>query len=366
MYVLGTVLVVATHCGNGGLELLDNWFAPYSFHLAIFMFVSGYFYKSEVEAQPGKYLFKKVKTLLVPLYIWNLCYAVLVWLLSHKGFTIGGPVSLYSLIVAPVTNGHQFVYNMGGWFVIPLFMVQVGNMLLRKAVGRLFPRCREWLWFLLYFLMGMAGISLAASGYRTGWWLVLVRMLYFLPFYSLGTLYRRKLEQYDRRIPGLLYFSIILLCQLVILYFYRKPPNYIPSWCNTFTDGPFMPFVAGILGLAFWLRICKILEPAIGKNKYIHLIADNTYAIMIHQFLGFMAVKTVFALFSKFTPFFGDFDMGSYKGEIWYYYLPGGLEQMHILYFVAGIALPILIQLTVNKVQNRVKENLWCKPAAKP
>lgn len=43
--------------------------------------------------------------------------------------------------------------------------------------------------------------------------------------------------------------------------------------------------IVAYLGIAFWLRI--------GDNKYINLIADNTYSIMMNQFLGFMIVKTI-------------------------------------------------------------------------
>ena len=86
-----------------------------------------------------------------------------------------------------------------------------------------------------------------------------------------------------------------------------------------------MPFVVGVLGIAFWLRMAKILEPALGRSKWVNLIADNTYTIMINQILGFMVAKTVFAVMNKYMGIFSGFDWGLYKADygylygIWYY-----------------------------------------------
>lgn len=356
LYVSGIILVVAGHCGNGGISFFNDWFPVSSFHLALFTFSSGYFYKNEAEMEPGQYILKKIKNLLIPLYLWNVFYALVNIILSFKGFTIGDEVTVYSLLVAPVIDGHQFSYNMGGWFVIPLFMVQVYNVLIRKLFGSFSIKCNEWLYFFINLSLGMAGVQLASQGYNTGWWLALVRMLYFIPFYSLGILYKKKLEKYDKKISSLAYFTTIFSVQLIIIYIFGKVPNYVPAWCNNFTDGSFMPFVAGTLGIAFWFRIARILEPAIGKNKYINLIANNTYSIMINQFMGFMMIKTIFGLINRLTNFCADFDKERYKSEIWYYYLPDNMKHFFIVYLAAGIVFPITVQLIINKGWEKIKK----------
>ena len=179
--------------------------------------------------------------------------------------------------------------------------------------------------------------------------IILDRVLYFIPFYSLGILYK-KYEKYDR-LPSVVYFSIIM--GIVIFFIFLKDgiPGFTISWCNDFTSNPLSPFVVGFLGIAFWLRIAKILEPVVGRNKYINIIADNTYSIMINQFLGFMIVKTLFAFISKYSGYFNNFDMYKYKTDIWYYYIPHNLSQLLILYLIAGIIFPIIVQLTINKLK---------------
>ena len=59
-YAVGIILVVAGHSGNGGVNILFDWFTPYAFHLGIFAFGSGYFYKESESQQQLSYLWKKL------------------------------------------------------------------------------------------------------------------------------------------------------------------------------------------------------------------------------------------------------------------------------------------------------------------
>lgn len=354
LYAIGMIIIVAGHCGDGGFSMMYEFFTPYSFHLALFVFCSGYFYKEKAENRTGQYVLKKVKSLLIPLYLWNLAYGILQIFLIHKGFSIGQPISLYNLTISPIVNGHQFIYNMGGWFVIPLFMLQIYNVLFRKLLRTLRCKYMECVVFLVTAALGIWGVYMASIGYNEGGWLVLVRMLYFAPFYELGVLYRRKLEKWDN-LSNMTYFVIVISIQLFLIWKFGKQLRYTPSWCFDFVDGPVMPFVAGILGIAFWLRLAKILEPAIGRSRWINIISDNTYSIMINQFAGFMLVKTVFAVINKTAGFCAGFDWGLYKSNHWYYYLPGGHNQMKIIYLASGILIPILMQLIAKWAIGKIK-----------
>ena len=44
LQAIGIILVVLGH--KGGISLATDWFAPYSFHILLFIFISGYFYKT--------------------------------------------------------------------------------------------------------------------------------------------------------------------------------------------------------------------------------------------------------------------------------------------------------------------------------
>ena len=86
---IGIIIIVSGHCYHGGMELAYNWFPPYSYNLALFVFISGYFYKTDYEENVGKYIWKRTKRLLIPAYLWNIFYGGMVAFLGLFGFTIG-------------------------------------------------------------------------------------------------------------------------------------------------------------------------------------------------------------------------------------------------------------------------------------
>lgn len=347
---------------GGGISLLSDWFPYYGFHLALFAFGSGYFYKSKSEEHVGTYILKKVKDLIIPLYIYNFIYGMITQILKLNGFGIGGDFTLYNVVIAPITNGHQFEYNMGGWFVIPLFMVEIYNISVRKLIKIINKNVHEIVFFTINLILGLIGNQLACEGdmlYHnniSNCLLVWVRMLYFVPFFGLGILYKSILEKYDRKFSNFWYLVIIFTINLLIIYHFGKTLAYTPSWCNDFAEGPIMPIVIGVLGIALWMRIATIIEPIVGKSKWINLIADNTYSIMMNQFLGFMIVKTIYALVSKMNLGFSDFDLNNYKTNIWYYYQPKGLKHTLIIYVVVGIAFSIVVQKIIDVVRNKIRK----------
>lgn len=355
LYAVAMIMVVGGHCWGGGLALdFSGWFPYYELHLALFMFASGYFYKSTSESNVRAYIWKKTKRLIIPLYLYNLAYGILVHVLRRKGFHIGGDLSVQTLLIRPIMDGHQFIYNLGGWFVIPLFMIELYTVLLRRLCRS--ARVPEWAYFAVNVCIGIIGNELAIKGHNTGWWLVLVRMLHFIPYHGAGIIYRRVLEKHERKIPCRYYFACILLMKLAIYLFYGFVPTYSPSWCNDFANHPILPIAVASLGIAFWMRLATLLEPVFGKTALVNLIADNTYAIMLHHFAGFMFVKTAFAAVSKYTRHFSGFNWTKYKTDIWYYFVPRGIQQSLILYVIAGVCVSILIQKLTGRIHAFLRE----------
>lgn len=363
LYAIGIIMVVGGHCGGGGFDLLNNWFPYYGFHLALFAFGSGYFYKKSAEENILKYAVKKLRTLIIPVYIYNVAYCIIVQVSKSYGFEIGGDPSFYNLVISPITNGHQFNYNLGGWFVIPLFMVEMYNVIIRKGIRLIFGKdVSEYILWGISIALGLAGNQLACMGYLYRWCLVLIRMLYFIPFYELGIVFNKKLEVYDKKIPSFYYIAALFIIQFAIALYYGHMPVYSAAWCNDFTEGPVMPIIVGYIGIALWMRIAIIMEPVLGRSKYIVLIADNTFSIMLNHFLGFMLIKTIFATLNKITGAFSDFNWISYRTDIWYYYMPGGLLNSLIIYSLAGIVFPILLQKALDKVRLSVTKMIsWKK-----
>ena len=356
LYALGMIFVVSGHAEGGGMTLFYDWFPPYAFHMGLFVFCSGYFYKDGYEQNVGSFIRRKAKTLLLPMYLWNFFYAFLLIVLRKADFNIGLDVNFRTLLLMPLYEGSQFELNMGAWFVVPLFLAEVITVLLRKFSPGSPSKSRELAFFVISLLLGALGVYLAQHGFRRMWELTVVRTLYFLPFYALGIFYRRVLEPHDR-LSNLKYFAVVLLLQYVIILLCGRIPYYTPSRCDDFIEGGIIPFIVGFVPIAFWLRVSKILEPSLGREKWVNTIADNGYSIMVNQYLGFMCLKSCFAALKFVTGRCQDFDMVQFKSNIAYFYAPGG-PLFYIFYLAAGLLVPIVMQKFVSFVWQNVRRRL--------
>ena len=69
---LAILLVVSGH-----LEFsLLGMFTPYSFQIALFFFISGYLFKDKYLDDVGTFVLRRVNSLLVPYFLYNLFYLV--------------------------------------------------------------------------------------------------------------------------------------------------------------------------------------------------------------------------------------------------------------------------------------------------
>lgn len=354
VYAIGIIMVVFGHTEGGGIPLFGSFFPFYAFHLGLFVFCSGYFFRVGPEDRIGPVILKKVKKLIIPLYLYNLAYGLLVQLLSLAGFTIGEGFTLYNLTLAPILHGHQFAYNLGGWFVIPLFLVEMFGLFARKLFRLSGKKIPELIFFIVTLGLGVLGNYLSCLGYNYGWWLPLVRMLYFIPFFGLGIFYRNVLEPYLKKIPDALFLLALIVIQRILIQCFGRPLSYTAAWCNDFTEGPFMPIVVGFIGIAFWVRLAKVLEPYLGRRKWLNLIADHTYAIMIHQFIGIMLLKAIFGLCSHLFGIFRNFSWPLFQSDLWWYYLVRGNHLTLILYSAAGIVVAVLIGILVRRISGKI------------
>lgn len=353
LYAIGMFLVVANHCGDGAFSLFYEFFPAYAFHMGLFVFCSGYFYKESAENGIGRYILKKIKSLILPMYLWNFVYALIAQILTLRGFSFGAGVTINQLLLMPLYNGHQYVYNLPTWFIFPLFTVEVFNVFFRKLLSPIKGHVKEIVYVCVAIILGMLGIYLSVNGLNNGWGLIITRMLCFIPFYCVGYFYKTTLEEKDN-FPNVLYFGIVIFAELAIIIYKGGTLSWEQSW-SRYAEFNAWPFVVGFLGIAFWLRIARILEPVVGKSRSINLIADNTFSIMVNQFLGFMLVKSIFAFCYKHSnSLFSDFNWNEYHTNIWYYYLPKGLFQTRIIYIVVSIVLAIFIQKTVDYVKMKI------------
>lgn len=372
--ILSALAILMIVAGHIGYEILTvgGLFPYYSFHVPLFLFISGYFYRGEEEERPLLYLKKKAKRLLLPYFIWNVVYGVIAWALrAFGGFSMGEAISLKTLFLSPFLNGYQFIYNYAAWFVPVLFVIEMMNLCMRLILRKL-RLCDERLILACSLAVGVAVVQLAIDGRVWGLYKTPGRILLLYPCFQMGQFYKKKLERRDT-LGNLPYFAIVIGVQ-VLLHLCCNGLAYSSVWCTGFANGPLIPYVTVVSGTAFWLRVAKMLVPICGggaqsdisalrsdaqngskavragakrqnpTGSFLLYLGRNTYAVMMHHVMAFMLVKMVLAGIASHTGYLTDFDFVRFFADIDYYYLVKGSEAFQMVYLAAGVGLPLLLQ----------------------
>ena len=345
LYAISIIFIVVGHVGNcASIFPFSEIFPCYSFAITPFIFAAGYFYKEKYEQNVKEYIFQKFKKLIIPLYLWNFFYALITHIFHHFGFFPNNVINFKTLFISPLTSGFQFAIFLCSWFVFPLFLTYVINIILRKISSYFGFREKEYLFVLWALMAGCAAMILSNGHFNTGIHCLIIRTFLFIPFFEFGVLYR-KYKQYDR-LGNIPYFSTIVIIALILISIYGEMPIIRPGEGDISVTSKFwlMPYITGMLGTAFWLRISKILAPVIGKSKYINLIADNTYPIMMNNVFAIRVSFCIYPLLHMYTKLFSDFDMAEFKVQVWYHYSYNNLEQLYILNVIFAIVFSILLQ----------------------
>ncbi len=283
---LGMFLVILGHMGTNSwkTELFD-WFVIYSFHMPLFFFISGYFYKPEREQAYRHTIFRLIQKFVLPYYIWNLIYAILAFALKDAGYVrFQLNPSLSNFLLTPWTTGDQYQLNSSAWFLLTLFLVELSYLFLHKFFTFLKIR-NEYILLIPFLCMGIAGGGMMVYGIAKGGMLVLAKMLYAIFFYHLGHLYYTNIEKIDK-LGNLSYFGILFIVQYFLMVKTNGFP-YISMWNGSITTmgkNIFLPVAVALTGIAFMLRVSKILTPSLGKSKLVKRISMSTKTIMIHHY----------------------------------------------------------------------------------
>lgn len=348
---LGIIFVVDGHLNHSFFDI-GGLIPYYAFHMPLFVFISGYFFHTDDRESLWGFAKRKFIRLMIPYYFWNLVYGIIATFLRRKGFLFGEPITLNTLFVEPFRLGYQFIINHAAWFVPSLFLVELAYRTLCIRAFRKNKEKTDGFLFLLILGGGIGSIVLSKRAGNEGFFLTVEKMLFLLPFYSAGAFYHRYLEKKDCLGNGL-YFSLVLGAA-VALWLSGRPLIYSVSTCRDFS-GYILPYITGFLGIAFWLRVSKILAPAFQNSKFLEYFGRNTFSIMMHHMMIFFALTTCFAFGAKYMGFFSDFDFVRYKSDIYYCYRPGGEAQWIFIYLMAGLLLPLGIQRLLMIYWEKVK-----------
>lgn len=385
LYVLAIIMIVDGHVGSSDYLDFNGLLRYQNYHIALFMFVSGYFLNLTRGCK--EFFAHKTLRLLVPLFLWNAAYGALCWYLNrYRGFSLGGEFNLYNLLYAPLVDGHQFIYNMASWFLVPLFLVQaIGFLILRPfaapaartpcpsapaasltasknaALVSLSLKLPAVLFFALALALGCIALAYAPEnhGARTPV-LTALRTLYFLPAFAFGFLYRHALQKYDTVSTPLYLFAV--LAALTCLTQKFPGYNHVPSWLDAVNAPALAIYAISLLAILFWLRVARVLSPLLAKSRPLQYIADHTFDIMMHHFAGFMLAKALFLPFisaaAPATSAAAASPLARVKSDIWYYPFPESGETSAWLYIAISIVIALTAGFTTRKIYAIISQKL--------
>jgi Fucose 4-O-acetylase and related acetyltransferases len=332
------IAVVIGHSGSPVTHII------YLYHMPLFFFLSGYFYKDMYSKSPVTLLKKRLKSLYIPFVAWELLF-----LLLHNVFF---KLSMYSDKVGYGTTGShlyttkEFIINaakiiafigteqLAGafWFILSLFTVNI-LFVLTSYFSTKYIKNSEYFRFLVVFLAFTIGNIATYYGFNLHYQLNISFVALFI--YYIGYLYRK----IERRIDFNSYLLVISFLSLIISSLYGS----IDMVNNKYLSPSFLIFnsLAGIyLNIYFAKKIISY------KMNYTLLdyIGKNTFTIMALHLLSFKLINIIqvnmynlpFYMVAKFP-------------------VIDGANGWWLLYSACGLFLPIGVKYTVDMFTPKIQ-----------
>ena len=322
-------------------------FIPYnSFFMPMFVFISGYFNKTDSSTNLPAYLRKKIKTLLVPYVGISLCVFLLQQLINW--FKLGEAPSVPSwylpyALERVVTIGSFASIAEPMWFVISLFATLAVYAILKKLLGRIW---NSYTMLALFCGLHILAVYLAKNTQTETLapFLVPLKVLFFLPFVEMGILYRERLEEKHTGLSG--GRRIALLVILLLLNMARM--MYLPAAYDVAFDGigdmsgftsPFIvtPLVSSVIGILFWLTLADLAGKPLYESRFVNYMSCNTFWIMGFHIVFFNILNCLLMVISEHITPLLYFDAEAFRESEWYYWeLSNNFKLVYMLFGILG------------------------------
>lgn len=357
MKAFGIIAVVCSHCPGVAVTFpMSNWVNPFFYFMPLFIFVSGYLYKDQNDSQNVFYFLKaKIKSLVVPYFVWNIFYALMNAFFKNTGvINYGDDISIYSFFVRPWIDGHQYHFNIPAWFMLSLFIDAVVTFLIRKLFKKV-KIYNDFVVLLLTFVISLLSIIYAEAGYNSGWNLCFLRAGFMLPFFQLGFIVKKFGEFISKhRTVWICGLSLIIGGIIIFLQ-----PVTAQAVFARFTGNPLTILALTSACLILVLLVCEILEPSFVNNKIVKAIGDNTFSIMMHHGFIIFLINFIIYCLSKIIEIHS-FDLEQFQTTLWYCCVWKN-QNITIVYIIFGIIIPIAMKWLFDKIIIKCNNRITAK-----
>lgn len=326
----------------------DGKFGPvYLYHMALFFFVAGYFYKDKYSNNPIKFIIARVKSIYFPFVGFGLLFLVLhnflfkINIYSDKAGYDNNVSHLYNISEfiqnAKGVIKFEFAEQLGGtfWFFIVLFFTSILFCLISYFIENYILRDKEYVRFFIITTCFVIG-NLATFNKISLPRLIDNRALVALSVYYLGYMYKK----YESKISMNIYFAFAAF----ILLFLNKRYGIIAMDSNIYSSPAFF-ILNSILGIYLNIYVGKLLDTKF-KFNLLQYIGKNSLYIMVFHFLAFKVVNFIQVLLYRYPVYrVATFPVIRNNGLWW------------IPYAIAGTLLPIGIKYLFDTIIKKTKIN---------
>lgn len=288
------MLVVSGHIGI----LIIPFFPTYSFHLALFFFISGYLFKEKHLTDILSYIKGKAKRLLVPYLGYTFLYLIITLAVyKSSGIYYGRPISILNFISKPFEDGSQLLFIGPLWFVVQLFISLTIFILTYKYLKKIWDNK----YFHLIFFLILAICAIQLSAYKdNSMILIMERTVFSLFFIYLGYFYKNFVEgKYN--IFSAKWLGVIITLQSVLWLYNitnQPRPGVTAGLEYVLVYGDFynwiVPILTSITGIWASLFIINAFYPYLRSNKFVEQIGENTYHIMANHIFIIYLISNFF------------------------------------------------------------------------
>ena len=346
---LAIIMVIDDHVSTR-VGILSSIFPYNSFYMPMLVFISGYFFK-ERSIRGG--VQHKMLHLFVPYVIWSLVGDALAYILFRCGIVNWWVDPLDSRAIQNLFFLEPPSSITGaGWFVIMLFWVEIGYLLLNKFL-RLGTRKKDYVLLVILMVVGFIDLKLCMEGlpgvkriYRFA-----LRTIWYLQFYHMGRMFHLYWEKCVKHWRLLYTCGACCAVNVLLVCTFGDKVNFIATSGMGNFNSWWMPLCTSVTGTLFWYKITQMISSRIGQVNIVDFVAENTFTIMMCH-LMFVNIPNFIVYFriQEGSTAFSDFPVQDFVAGAWVRYS----SSSRLAGFCCGLLGSLLVAWLIHKASKRL------------
>ena len=344
MNILKALAIIAMVVGHSRGPYVGN---VYLYHMALFVFVSGYFYKDSYSYDIKSLILNRFKSLYVPFLKFNvfiLVFKVLIFenILLNEG---NGVINDFILgIKSLLIFNHTDPLISAFWFLKSLFYVNIIFCCMSFIIKKYFGEKSEKIRFIVVSGVFIIFYILAEKEiFISGEISFISRAFIINIFFYFGFLYKK----YEENLKGIYKLPIGLFAVFYIVIAAKY--DSIDFYTFYFSSIPFL-LISSIVGIYMNIYIAKIFVKNIKSVKTIEYIGKNSLWILAYHLIFFkLAILIKIKIYNLDYSLIGSFPTYVHGRHDW------------MIDTVIGIVMPIVLCIIYNKMKYKIKDYLMIK-----